>query len=111
MSATPAGFVPSERTGPFFDLIGPIHTKPSETGVILGLCARREHCNARGLVHGAIFAAVLDAPIADRPTRALATRAGRSWPSSPGTQRWHLGLGAGEQEALAAVAVLCLQEG
>jgi acyl-coenzyme A thioesterase 13 len=58
--ATPAGFEPSERTGPFFDLIGPIYTKASDDGVMLGLRARREHCNARGLVHGAIFAALLD---------------------------------------------------
>jgi acyl-coenzyme A thioesterase 13 len=56
----PEGFEPSERTGPFFDMIGPIYTRTAESGILLGLRARREHCNARGLVHGAILAALLD---------------------------------------------------
>jgi uncharacterized protein (TIGR00369 family) len=61
MSAdVPAGFEPSERTGPFFDLIGPVYTKPGEPGILLGLRARAEHCNARGFVHGAVLAALLD---------------------------------------------------
>lgn len=61
MSAeVPAGFEPSERTGPFFDLIGPIYTKTGERGILLGLPARAEHCNARGFVHGAVLAALLD---------------------------------------------------
>ena len=33
MSAeVPAGFGPSERTGPFFDMIGPVYTKTGERG-------------------------------------------------------------------------------
>jgi uncharacterized protein (TIGR00369 family) len=61
MSAdVPAGFEPSERTGPFFDLIGPVYTKPGERGILLGLRARVEHCNSRGFVHGAVLAALLD---------------------------------------------------
>ncbi len=61
MSAeVPAGFEPSERTGPFFDLIGPVYTKTGERGILLGLRARAEHCNARGFVHGAVLAALLD---------------------------------------------------
>jgi uncharacterized protein (TIGR00369 family) len=61
MSAdVPAGFEPSERTGPFFDLIGPVYTKPGERGILLGLRARAEHCNSRGFVHGAVLAALLD---------------------------------------------------
>jgi uncharacterized protein (TIGR00369 family) len=56
----PEGFEPSERTGPFFDLIGPVYTRTGESGILLGLRARRDHCNARGLVHGAILAALLD---------------------------------------------------
>jgi acyl-coenzyme A thioesterase 13 len=56
----PEGFEPSARTGPFFDMIGPVYTRTGEGGILLGLRARREHCNARGLVHGAILAALLD---------------------------------------------------
>lgn len=56
----PAGFEPSARTGPFFDLIGPIYTRTDERGILLGLRARTEHCNARGFVHAAILTALLD---------------------------------------------------
>jgi acyl-coenzyme A thioesterase 13 len=61
MSAdVPAGFEPSGRTGPFLDLIGPVYTRAGERGILLGLRARSEHCNARGFVHGAVLAALLD---------------------------------------------------
>lgn len=56
----PAGFEPSERTGPFLDLIGPVYTRTAERGILLGLRARSEHCNARGFVHAAVLAALLD---------------------------------------------------
>jgi uncharacterized protein (TIGR00369 family) len=56
----PDGFTRSQRTGPFFDLIGPIYTNPDESGILLGLRARTEHCNARGFVHAAVLAALLD---------------------------------------------------
>jgi acyl-coenzyme A thioesterase 13 len=56
----PEGFEPSARTGPFLDLIGPVYTRTAESGILLGLRARTEHCNARGFVHGAILAALLD---------------------------------------------------
>ncbi len=61
MSAeVPAGFMLSERTGPFFDLIGPVYTQTGERGILLGLRARTEHCNARGFVHAAVLTALLD---------------------------------------------------
>jgi acyl-coenzyme A thioesterase 13 len=56
----PAGFGPSGRTSPFFDMIGPVYTKTGEHGILLGLRARTEHCNARGFVHAAVLAALLD---------------------------------------------------
>jgi uncharacterized protein (TIGR00369 family) len=56
----PPGFEPSERTGPFFDLIGPVYTSADSRGILLGLRARTEHCNARGLVHAAILTGLLD---------------------------------------------------
>jgi acyl-coenzyme A thioesterase 13 len=71
----PAGFEPSGRTGPFFDLIGPVFTRTGGRGVLLGLRARGEHCNARGFVHGAVLAALLDV-VCGRNCSALA-------PSSP----------------------------
>jgi acyl-coenzyme A thioesterase 13 len=61
MSAdVPVGFEPSGRTGPFFDMIGPVYTTTGERGILLGLRARTEHCNARGFVHAAVLAALLD---------------------------------------------------
>jgi uncharacterized protein (TIGR00369 family) len=56
----PAGFERSARTGPYLDMIGPVYTKIGEGGILLGLRARTEHCNARGFVHGAVLAALLD---------------------------------------------------
>jgi uncharacterized protein (TIGR00369 family) len=41
-------------------MIGPVYTKSGEHGILLGLRARTEHCNARGLVHAAVLAALLD---------------------------------------------------
>ena len=60
MSEVPAGFEPSRRTSPFLDLIGPVYTRTTERGILLGLRARTEHLNTRGFVHGAILAAMLD---------------------------------------------------
>lgn len=56
----PPGFVLSERTGPFIDLIGPLYVREAENGPALGLSAEPKHANARGFVHGAILAALLD---------------------------------------------------
>jgi uncharacterized protein (TIGR00369 family) len=60
MSEVPAGFEPSRRTSPFLDLIGPVYTRTTERGILLGLRARTEHLNTRGFVHGAVLAALLD---------------------------------------------------
>ena len=60
MSEVPAGFEPPRRTSPFLDLIGPVYTRTTERGILLGLRARAEHLNTRGFVHGAVLAALLD---------------------------------------------------
>jgi uncharacterized protein (TIGR00369 family) len=59
-AAPPPGFEPSERTGPFVDLIGPLFVKEDDRGIVLGLRAREELLNARGFVHGGILAAIAD---------------------------------------------------
>lgn len=60
MTAVPAGFERSGRTGPFVELIGPLYTRTDEQGVTLGLRAEDEHVNARGRVHGAVLCGLLD---------------------------------------------------
>ena len=49
MSEVPAGFEPSRRTSPFLDMIGPVYTVTGERGILLGLRARSEHCNANAI--------------------------------------------------------------
>lgn len=56
----PPGFEPSERTGPFVDLVGPLYVREDDRGIVLGLRAREELLNARGFVHGGILAAIAD---------------------------------------------------
>lgn len=58
--AAPPGFTPSERTGPFIDLIGPLHALTDDRGIVLGLRVDQRHTNARGFVHGAVIAALCD---------------------------------------------------
>ena len=60
MSEVPAGFEQARRASPFLDMIGPVYTMTGERGILLGLRARTEHLNTRGVVHGAILAALLD---------------------------------------------------
>jgi uncharacterized protein (TIGR00369 family) len=56
----PAGFEPSERTGNFVDLIGPLFVKNDDRGIVIGLWAREELLNARGVVHGGVLSAIAD---------------------------------------------------
>ena len=58
--AIPPGFVPSVRTSPFLDLIGPVHTLDDERGHVIGLEVRTDHLNTRGNLHGAVVAALAD---------------------------------------------------
>jgi acyl-coenzyme A thioesterase 13 len=55
MSEVQEGFEPIFRTSPYLDLLGPIYNKKTEQGLIIGLRAEQEHCNARNLVHGGVF--------------------------------------------------------
>jgi uncharacterized protein (TIGR00369 family) len=60
MSNIPKGFEPIFRSSPFLELLGPIHNKKSEKGLVIGLRAEEKHCNARGIVHGGVFNSLAD---------------------------------------------------
>lgn len=56
----PAGFEPLPRTSSFIKLIGPVYLRRDDRGIALGLRVRDDHLNNRGVVHGAVAAAILD---------------------------------------------------
>jgi uncharacterized protein (TIGR00369 family) len=60
MSSIPNGFEPILRTSPYLELLGPIYSRRSDKGLILGFFAQGKHCNARGTVHGGVFSSIAD---------------------------------------------------
>jgi uncharacterized protein (TIGR00369 family) len=60
MSTRAAEFAPYERTSPYFDLVGPLLSRPSEDGVEFALRIDGRHVNARGLAHGGVLATLAD---------------------------------------------------
>jgi len=56
----PEGFEPFYRKSPLTDPWEPIYCKRSPEKVVLGLWAREPHCNARGMIHGGLIAALAD---------------------------------------------------
>lgn len=60
MTTVPDGFVPSPRTGPFLDLLGPVYVREDAEGLAVGLRVEDKHLNARGRVHGAVVCALAD---------------------------------------------------
>ena len=54
------GFEPFAFNSPFLDLIGPVHSKPNDTGITIGLQIEERHCNRRGTAHGGILTAIAD---------------------------------------------------
>ncbi len=59
----PPGFAIASR-GPFSTHNGPFYQKPSESGLIHGLRARKRHCNGAGIVHGGLLMAFADGLLA-----------------------------------------------
>lgn len=53
-------FEPLFRTSPFTELLGPILSKKTSDGIILGLQVQKKHCNGRDLVHGGVFSSLAD---------------------------------------------------
>jgi uncharacterized protein (TIGR00369 family) len=58
--APPPGFEPFYRKSPLTDPWEPIFCRRSPEKVVLGLWAREPHCNARGMIHGGLIAALAD---------------------------------------------------
>jgi acyl-coenzyme A thioesterase 13 len=55
-----AGFSPHERSSPYLDLIGPILSRRTDTGLECALTIDDRHVNARGSAHGGVLAALAD---------------------------------------------------
>jgi acyl-coenzyme A thioesterase PaaI-like protein len=56
----PDGFLPHSRKSPVTDPWEPLYSRRSEARTELGLVLATPHCNSRGLVHGAVIAALAD---------------------------------------------------
>jgi uncharacterized protein (TIGR00369 family) len=56
----PEGFEPIFRTSPFIDLIGPLYSKRTDEGLVIGLRVEEKHCNARDFVHGGVLSSLAD---------------------------------------------------
>ncbi|MEX0955013.1 MAG: PaaI family thioesterase [Rhizobiaceae bacterium] len=54
------GLEPFAFNSPFLELIGPIHSKPNDTGITIGLQIEERHCNRRGTAHGGVLTAIAD---------------------------------------------------
>ncbi len=54
----PEGFAPHSRKSPLTAPWEPIFARETPDRLILGLRARTEHCNGRGMVHGGLMAAL-----------------------------------------------------
>lgn len=56
----PEGFEPLFRTSPFLDLLGPLYSKRTDEGLVIGLRIEDKHCNARHSVHGGVLSSLAD---------------------------------------------------
>jgi len=54
------GFEPLFRTSPFLDLLGPLYSKRTNEGLVIGLRIEAKHCNARHFVHGGVLSSLAD---------------------------------------------------
>ena len=60
MTDIPAGFKPLFRTSPYLDAVGPFYSRGEGSGLVVALLAEEKHTNARGTVHGGVFATLAD---------------------------------------------------
>ena len=56
----PEGYARHFRSSPLTDPWEPLYPKAVEGAIVIGLRARREHCNSRGFVHGGLIGALAD---------------------------------------------------
>ena len=60
MNAIPAGFQAHFRKSPATDPWEPLYTRSSDRAIELFVEVRAAHCNARGILHGGVLAALCD---------------------------------------------------
>lgn len=60
MADVPEGFAPHFRTSPVTAPWEPLFSRWTPEGLTLGFAAAPPHCNARGLLHGGVIAALAD---------------------------------------------------
>lgn len=57
----PEGFRRLDETGPYFQQLGPVYARETETGgVVLGLRVARNHLNVQGITHGGMLTTLAD---------------------------------------------------
>jgi len=62
--AVPEGFVPLERGGPYFQMLGPVYARPAEgRHLVIGLRLEDKHMNAQGIAHGGMLATLADSAL------------------------------------------------
>lgn len=60
MTDIPAGFTPHTRSSPVTDPWQPLLARRTDSAYEIGFEVRTAHCNARGLLHGGVLAALAD---------------------------------------------------
>jgi uncharacterized protein (TIGR00369 family) len=60
MDGIPAGFSPHFRKSPVTDVWEPLYSCVEDEAVRLGFHVAAAHCNARGMLHGGVIAALAD---------------------------------------------------
>ena len=56
----PAGFQRSPPTGPFGDIVGPLHSRVTGTNYITAMRVEERHCNRAMQMHGAMMSMLFD---------------------------------------------------
>jgi len=60
MTDVPAGYQPLFRSSPFLDTVGPFFSKGEGAAMVIAFRVAEKHCNARGTVHGGMYATLAD---------------------------------------------------
>ena len=60
MAEVAAGFSPHFRKSPVTDVWEPLYSKIEDEAVRIGFVVLAAHCNARGMLHGGVIAALAD---------------------------------------------------